>query len=125
MFDLRVKELFKKVIKSPQQPLGNVIDYFIRLEFQQRGAPHIHCLLWVQNAPKLNEDDDETVAAFVDRYISAELPDEEQDPELHEIVKVCANASPKAFKVMQKRKKRMQVQLPKVHCQRDIRQQTK
>ena len=28
--------------------------YFYRVEFQQRGAPHIHSLLWLKN--KLNED---------------------------------------------------------------------
>ena len=85
-FDYRVQEFFKQVIKSPDQPLGNVIDYFIRLEFQQRGAPHIHCLLWVENAPVFDQDDDETVTAFVDRYISCRLPDESEDPELHEMV---------------------------------------
>ena len=86
-FDYRVKEFFKRVIRSPEQPLGNVIDSFIRLEFQQRGAPHIHCLLWVENAPVFDQDDDETVTAFVDRYSSCKLPDESEDPELHEKVK--------------------------------------
>ena len=85
-FDYRVKEFFKQVIRSPEQPLGNVTDSFIRLEFQQRGAPHIHCLLWVENAPVFDQDDDETVTAFVDRYISCKLPDESEDPELHEMV---------------------------------------
>ena len=85
-FDHRVKEFFKRVIKSPEQPLGKVVDHFIRLEFQQRGAPHIHCLLWVENAPVFDEDDDETITAFIDRYISCKLPDESEDPELHEIV---------------------------------------
>ena len=85
-FDYRVKEFFKQVIRSPEQPLGNVTDSFIRLEFQQRGAPHIHCLLWVENAPVFDQDDDETVTAFVDRYISCKLPDESADPELHEMV---------------------------------------
>ena len=81
-----VKEFFKQVIRSPEQPLGNVTDSFIRLEFQQRGAPHIHCLLWVENAPVFDQDDDETVTAFVDRYISCKLPDKSADPELHEMV---------------------------------------
>ena len=28
--------------------------YFYRVEFQQRGAPHVHSLLWLKN--ELNED---------------------------------------------------------------------
>ena len=113
MFDHRVKELFSKVIKSPQKPLGNVIDYFIRLEFQQRGAPHVHCLLWVEDAPKLNEDDDETVVAFVDRYISTELPDQEQDPELHEIVTSVQAHRRKHSKSCKKGKKECRFNFPK------------
>ena len=70
-------------------------------------------MLWVQNAPKLNEDDDETVAAFVDRYISAELPDEEQDPELHEIVKSVQMHRRKHSKSCKKGKKECRFNFPK------------
>ncbi len=54
---------------SSAQPIGKVIDYFYRVEFQQRGSPHIHCLFWVENAPKLNEDNEDNdalVASFID-----------------------------------------------------------
>ena len=34
--------------------LGKVIHYVIRVEFQVRGSPHIHFLIWVVNAPKLS-----------------------------------------------------------------------
>ena len=27
----------------------SVSSYFYRVEFQQRGAPHIHCLLWLED----------------------------------------------------------------------------
>ncbi|XP_062612709.1 uncharacterized protein LOC134274433 [Saccostrea cucullata] len=43
---------------SPAKPIGTIVDYFVRVEFQQRGSPHMHCLYWVENAPKLDEDKD-------------------------------------------------------------------
>lgn len=35
-------------------PFGNyrVLEYFKRIEFQHRGSPHAHILLWLDNAPK-------------------------------------------------------------------------
>ena len=38
-------------------PLGEVVDYFIRIEFQLRGSPHAHMLLWVRDPPDFNSDD--------------------------------------------------------------------
>ena len=39
-----------------------------------RGTPHVHCLLWVKNALKINDDSDEVVCQFVDKYITGTLP---------------------------------------------------
>ena len=36
-------------------PLGKTKYYVIRVEFQVRGSPHIHCLIWILKAPVLNE----------------------------------------------------------------------
>ena len=38
------------------------------------GSPHAHCLLWVQDVPKIDRDPDEAVCAFVDKHITATLP---------------------------------------------------
>ena len=86
MFDKRVEALYRDLILSPAQPLGNVKDFFWRLEFQNRGSPHIHCLLWVENAPVFEEDDDLTVCNFVSKYITAQLPDPRTQPELYKKV---------------------------------------
>ena len=40
---------------SVSNPIGKIIDYFYRVEFQQRGSPHIHSLLWVQDAPVIDK----------------------------------------------------------------------
>ena len=37
-----------------------------------RGSPHAHCLLWVK--VKIDKDPDDVVCAFIDKYITAEVP---------------------------------------------------
>ncbi|XP_043211412.1 uncharacterized protein LOC122375900, partial [Amphibalanus amphitrite] len=49
------------------------------IEWQKRGLPHAHLLLWVVPADKPRAED-------VDTCVCAELPDPETDPELHAIV---------------------------------------
>ncbi|XP_062587579.1 uncharacterized protein LOC134249219 [Saccostrea cucullata] len=86
MFEHRFHMFQRHVILSPSKPIGNVIDYFVRVEFQQRGSPHMHCLYWVENPPKIDEDTEETVCDFIDRYITCALPCENDDAELRRIV---------------------------------------
>ena len=38
-------------LKSNDQPLGKLEDFFWRVEFQVRGSPHIHAMLWIRDAP--------------------------------------------------------------------------
>lgn len=52
LFDHRVHAFINQVILTDAQPFGKVTDYFFRVEFQMRGSPHIHCLFWVDEAPK-------------------------------------------------------------------------
>ena len=51
-FDHRVQEFLNTILKSSCEPIGKVKDFFYRVEFQQRGSPHIHMLVWIENAPK-------------------------------------------------------------------------
>ena len=76
MFDHRVKLFLNTVIRSPAAPIGNVIDWFYRVEWQARGSPHIHCLFWVKDAPILGRDTDLAVCDFVDQFISCKVPPE-------------------------------------------------
>ena len=85
MFYNRVKSFISDVIRSPANPIGEIVDYYYRTEFQQRGWPHIHMVVWVKDAPKLDENTDDEVTEFVDKYISCEIPPE-SDTELREIV---------------------------------------
>ncbi|CAN7011743.1 unnamed protein product, partial [Brassica oleracea var. botrytis] len=51
-----------------------------RIEFQKRGLPHAHILLWFGNSSRTPS------AEEVDEIISAELPSKEEDPEAYNLV---------------------------------------
>ena len=38
--------------------LGKIADLFYRVEYQQRGSPHIHMLIWLEDAPVYGCNDD-------------------------------------------------------------------
>lgn len=46
-----VKNILKDKRCSPYRPYV-VLDYFKRVEFQQRGSTHVHIILWLDNAPE-------------------------------------------------------------------------
>ena len=74
MFQHRVEAFFSEYLLSDTHPLGHITDYVIKIEFQMRGSPHAHCLLWVKDAPKIDKDPDDVVCAFIDKYITAVIP---------------------------------------------------
>lgn len=51
------------------------------IEFQKRGLPHAHMLIW------LHPDDRPKNVDQIDKLISAEIPSEEEDPEGYNAVK--------------------------------------
>ncbi|XP_076944394.1 uncharacterized protein LOC143615019 [Bidens hawaiensis] len=58
------------------------IDLYI-IEFQKRGLPHCHTLLWVAPPFKIR------IPADVDKYIIAEIPNPSVNPTLYKIVSEC------------------------------------
>ena len=76
-FDHRVQEFLNTVLKSEIEPIGKVLDFFYRVEFQQRGSPHIHMLIWIENAPKLEKNTEEEIIQFVDNYLTCSTDDGE------------------------------------------------
>ncbi|XP_054166272.1 uncharacterized protein LOC128963769 [Oppia nitens] len=57
------------------RPFGNkrVIESYYRVEFQHRGSPHIHGLLWLSDAPKYDKNNDKSnddVINFIDEITS-------------------------------------------------------
>ncbi|PNT11530.2 hypothetical protein POPTR_011G042150v4 [Populus trichocarpa] len=82
-------------IKSGQ-PFGKTIADVCAIEFQKRGLPHTHLLIWLASEYKFRSPQD------VDSVISAELPNRADDPHCYAIVLKfmlhgpCGIASPKA-----------------------------
>ena len=76
-FHYRLNTFFQDFLISTAKPLGEIVDYTIRIEFQARGSPHAHCVIWVKDAPQFGNDDDSNVCDFIDQYISCEIPKEE------------------------------------------------
>ncbi|XP_062283095.1 uncharacterized protein LOC133987667 [Scomber scombrus] len=87
MFDYRWHVFLKEVLMSPSHPIGKIKDYFYRVEFQQRGSPHVHCLFWIENAPIIDKNTDDEVVAFIDKYVTCELPPQ-NDPLLDTVSSV-------------------------------------
>lgn len=69
---------------AEEAPLGRIGDLFYRVEYQQRGSPHIHMLIWLENAPVFGVNDDEEVTAFIDSIITCSKPSD--DPTLLQLV---------------------------------------
>ena len=76
-FDHRVQEFLNTVLKCSCEPIGKVKDFFYRVEFQQRGSPHIHMLVWIENAPTLERSTKEEIEQFVDSYLTCNADNEE------------------------------------------------
>jgi hypothetical protein len=78
-FQYRVQKFIHIVLKSDAQPIGKVIHYFIRIEFQERGSPHIHVLVWIEDAPKVGEHSQAEISQFIDRYICGTIPTDDEE----------------------------------------------
>ena len=50
MFQHCLESFFSHYLLSSAHPIGHITDYVIKIEFQMRGSPHAHCLLWVKDA---------------------------------------------------------------------------
>ncbi|KAL2938140.1 ATP-dependent DNA helicase PIF1 [Bienertia sinuspersici] len=71
VFKIKLDELMVDLTK--RKILGGTRAAIYTIEFQKRGLPHVHVLLF------LNEEDKLRTAADIDRLISAELPDPTTD----------------------------------------------
>ena len=65
-----MKKFIKYILKSPFSPFGCLQNFFYRVEFQHRGSPHIHGLLWIKNAPHYEKNTDTEIINYIDSVIS-------------------------------------------------------
>ena len=96
-FDKRVHSFVKRIIMPESSPMCTEF-YHYRVEFQMRGAAHIHGVLWVnlpkleekfpglqivisklKNSSTLNENEKEVASNFVDAFVTCSLDIEALD----------------------------------------------
>ncbi|GKD09178.1 DNA helicase, partial [Tanacetum coccineum] len=78
VFEMKVQQFVKYLCDA--QPFGKTVAVLYTIEFQKRGLPHCHTLLWIHDAARVHRDED------IDLYVSAELPSKHTDPECYRIV---------------------------------------
>ena len=74
-------------ILSDAQPIGKVSHYFVRTEYQTRLMAHYHCVFWIEDAPIIGVDSEESILDYIGKHISCKLPSPDDDPILHNLVK--------------------------------------
>nr|PNR39262.1 hypothetical protein PHYPA_019540 [Physcomitrium patens] len=76
VFELKLRALMDEITKK--NVMGETIAFCYTIEFQKRGLPHAHILLWLKD--KVNDCD------LVDRIVCAEIPDLDSQPQLYAAV---------------------------------------
>ena len=76
VFQLKKKEFIHDLLDK--QVLGKYQAHVDVIEFQKRGAPNCHILIWIENFDKTPQN--------IDNVISAEIPNKDYDPELYRLV---------------------------------------
>ncbi|XP_076916299.1 uncharacterized protein LOC143575953 [Bidens hawaiensis] len=75
---------------------GKVQAVIYMIEFQKRGLPHSHICIFMHPCSKIHNPQD------VDKFISAEIPNKDSDPDLYKLVSdhmihgPCGDANPKS-----------------------------
>ena len=77
VFRLKKNHLMKLLTKK--QIFGKCLAHVCAIEWQKRGLPHAHILLWIS-------PNDQPRGNVIDNAISAELPDPAVDPILHNVI---------------------------------------
>ena len=84
-FSLKFHAFFRKVLINGEV-LGKVDHFYWKKEYQNRGAPHYHVLLWIRDAPVIDRDEPEDVLKWIQERITCHIPDKDGSPELHRLV---------------------------------------
>ena len=80
----RFNALWKFILNA--KPLGEVVSYFIRHEYQSRGTVHFHTFLWTKDAPIIGQHTDEKVVDFIQKHITCRRPNPTEEATLFDIV---------------------------------------
>lgn len=75
VFRQKIRSLMNYIVK--QRVFGDTRCWMYSIEWQKRGLPHAHILIWL--VEKIQTDQ-------IDDIICAEIPDHEADPDLHDVI---------------------------------------
>lgn len=78
IFKIKLDQLIKEIKQG--KVFGRVKAVIYTIEFQKRGLPHSHILIF------LNPESRHPHATNIDKIISAEIPDERNEPTLYRVV---------------------------------------
>ncbi|XP_012847965.1 PREDICTED: uncharacterized protein LOC105967922 [Erythranthe guttata] len=78
VFKMKLDSMMTEIKKD--RIFGRIRAYVCTIEFQKRGLPHAHILLWLHNDDKPKNPEE------IDRIICAEIPDEENDRKMYQLV---------------------------------------
>ena len=79
VFHLKVASLLDDIMNK--KIFGEGVAYVYTVEYQKRGLPHIHLIVFLHPSARLSTPD------RIDQFVSTEIPDEKEQPLLHELVK--------------------------------------
>ncbi|CAC5424921.1 unnamed protein product [Mytilus coruscus] len=111
-FDHSFQSCTTNFILSDLHPVRNVTDWFSRIEFQQRESPHVHMMIWCDNAPNLNDNSNEEICKYIDQFITCSI--QNSDASLTILVKLLQHKHSRAWK------KRCRFGFPKPPMQQTI-----
>ena len=70
-FDNRFLKFLNNVLRDDTNPIGEVTDYFYKIEFQHRGSPHVHMLVFCKDTPEYSRlHSNQDICDYVDKYVS-------------------------------------------------------
>lgn len=78
VFRMKVQKLVALLTKG--QVFGEMQCFMYSIEWQKRGLPHVHQLLWLKEKLRPNQ---------IDEIVSAELPDPNEDKKLYDTITKC------------------------------------
>ncbi|KAJ4753717.1 hypothetical protein LUZ62_088122 [Rhynchospora pubera] len=78
VFRMKLEEMIKDI--KERSCFGPVAALIYTVEFQKRGLPHVHIVVWLANRAAVSN------GSGIDSIISAELPDPSVDPEGYAVV---------------------------------------
>ena len=84
-FDYTIQQMFR-LLKSDHSPLGKLKDFAYRIEFQQRGSPHCHAMLWLEDCVSFTDDTDDDITNYIDQLMTCEKPSEATDEQMSNLV---------------------------------------